>query len=131
MLQVGAAVISQGDTVLVCRRRDTGPHPNKWEFPGGKREHRETLESCVRRELREELAIEARIGNWLWHTCHRYPGQAPIELFFFGISDYRGQVENLAFAEVRWVEVGTLSELDFLEADRELVERLDCGQISV
>src|SRR5262249_56676683 len=110
--------------VLVCQRRPDQPHGNKWEFPGGKREPGESLQECLRRELREELGIEAEIGAEVWRTEHTYPGRAPVALTFFAVVGYRGELENHAFADVRWVETGALQELDFLDADRELIERL-------
>ena len=46
--------------VLVCQRKDVDTFGGFWEFPGGKQELGETLEQCLARELREELAIAAR-----------------------------------------------------------------------
>jgi 8-oxo-dGTP diphosphatase len=131
VLQVAAAVISRGQQILVCQRRADGPHPGKWEFPGGKRRPDESLSECARREIAEELGIEVVVGPELWRTRHQYPNQEPVELFFFLVTAYRASIVNHAFAEVRWVTVGALSELDFLEADRPLVERIDQGEINL
>jgi mutator protein MutT len=128
-MEVAAAVIARAGEVLVCQRRGDGAHPWKWEFPGGKREPGETLEECLRRELREELGIEAEVGREIWRNRHSYPERS-VALFFFHVASFRGTLVNRAFAEVRWVPVGTLSNLDFLDADRPLVERLDRGAIS-
>ena len=129
MVQVAAGVISQGQTVLACQRTNHNDHPGKWEFPGGKREHGEELSDCLQRELREELGIDADVGSELWRTRHTYPGREPVELFFFSITTFHGCLVNHSFANIRWVPVGTLSNLDFLEADRDLVGRLDRGEL--
>lgn len=129
MLQVAAAVIAREDRVLACRRRADSAHPGKWEFPGGKRRPDESLAECLRREIAEELGIEVVVGPELWRTRHQYPNQEPVELFFFLVTAYRGSIVNHAFAEVRWVTAGALSELDFLEADRPLVEQIDRREI--
>ena len=123
-IHVSAGIIAVGGRVLVCQRRPDQPHGNKWEFPGGKREPGESMEECLRRELREELGIEAEIGAEVWRTVHTYPGRAPVALTFFSVPAYRGELQNHTFADVRWVAVAELADLDFLEADRELIDRL-------
>jgi len=123
-VEVAAAIIRQDHRVLACRRRADQPHPHKWEFPGGKREPGESIEECLRRELREELGIDAELGEVVWRTEHTYPGRAPVALVFFAVRGYRGAPVNRAFAEIRWVDVSELGRLDFLDADRELIDRL-------
>jgi len=130
-MDVTAAVITRADLILACQRRAGGPHAGKWEFPGGKREKGETFVQCLRRELREELAIEAEVSTKLWQTDHRYPGRPPIRLFFFHVPRYRGRLVNLAFADMMWVRIGSLGGLDFLEADRRFITRLDRGEIQL
>jgi len=128
-VEVAAAVIARGRSVLACRRRADQPHPDKWEFPGGKREPGETIEQCLQRELREELGIEADLGGIVWRTEHSYAGRPPVALVFFAVHRYRGTLVNHAFAEIRWVDLAELAELDFLDADRELIDRLAGGTI--
>lgn len=122
-VSVAAGVIRAGDRVVVCRRRAHDPHPGKWEFPGGKVEAGETLVECLRRELCEELGIEAAIGRVLWETRYQYAGHRPLVLTFLEITSYSGALSNRCFAEVRWATPGELLDLDFLEADREFVAR--------
>jgi 8-oxo-dGTP diphosphatase len=129
--EVAAAVITSGDLILACRRREEGPHAGKWEFPGGKREEAETLEQCLRRELIEELGIDADVGAELWHTTYTYPGQRTVRIAFFRVPRYRGSPSNLIFADIAWVRRGDLGHLDFLEADREFVEQLDRGKVKL
>ncbi len=124
VVAVSAGVLVSAGRVLVCQRRADQPHPAKWEFPGGKRDPGETMQDCLRRELREELDIEADVGAELWRTEFTYPGRPPVALTFFRVDAYRGAVANRVFAEVRWVEVDELPHLDFLEADREFIALL-------
>ena len=65
MQEVAAGVIrnEKGQVLLCCR---TGRHEGRWEFPGGKREPHESLEQCLRRELREELEIDVEVGQRLY-----------------------------------------------------------------
>ncbi|MDX2170250.1 MAG: (deoxy)nucleoside triphosphate pyrophosphohydrolase [Deltaproteobacteria bacterium] len=124
VIQVSAGILLRGDGVLACQRAAHQSHPGKWEFPGGKREAGESIEDCMRRELEEELGIEATIGRELWRTAHTYPGRPTVELVFFRIDAFKGEPVNRVFAEIRWMAVARLGELDFLAADRELIARL-------
>ena len=126
---VVAAIIERGGRVLVSQRGPGVGHPGRWEFPGGKREPGESLERCLERELDEELGITVRVGRRVWTTRHQYPGRAPVELHFFLVHADGQTLQNHTFADVRWIPIGELSQLDFLDADRPLVERLDRGEI--
>ena len=121
---VSAGVLVSAGRVLVCQRRADQPHASKWEFPGGKRDPGETMAECLRRELREELGIEAEVGAELWRTEFTYAGRPPVALTFFRVDAYRGAIANRVFADVRWVEIDELPHLDFLEADRAFIARL-------
>lgn len=66
---VVAALIFRRDTVLLARRID-GSLAGYWEFPGGKVEQGETHQQALARELKEELLIDARIGNWIGESEH-------------------------------------------------------------
>ena len=123
-VHVSAGILVRAGQVLACQRRADRSHPGKWEFPGGKREAGETMAECLRRELREELGIEAEVGSELWRTEHTYPGRPTVALVFFRVDRFAGAARNLEFAEIRWVDLADLAGLDFLDADRELIARL-------
>ena len=130
-IEVVAGVIVRDGCVLVCQRPPGGHHPGKWEFPGGKVEPSESLERALRRELHEELNIDVKAGPVLWRTEHQYPGRERFALTFLLVSEYEGVPANGAFAVVRWVPIGTLSQYDFLEGDREFVEQVERGTIQL
>ncbi len=129
LVQVTAGVIVHDGTVLVCQRPPGGHHPGKWEFPGGKVESGESLEAGMRRELQEELGIDAVVGPVLWRTQHQYPGRDPFVLTFFAIPSYTGTLTNRCFAAIRWVAVTALDQVNFLEGDREFVAQLRSGRV--
>jgi len=103
--------------------------PLKWEFPGGKIEEGEQPRDALRRELEEELGIEATIGNEVARIQHRYANGGSVELRFFEVRNYQGELENRIFREIRWVKRKELLELDFLDADRSLVQDLAAGKL--
>lgn len=131
MLQVTAGILVDRGRVLACQRAAGADHAGKWEFPGGKRESGETLQECLRRELAEELGIEARVGSEVWRMKYRYPGREALELVFYAVAEMRGTVRNRCFAAFRWVPIGSLSGLEFLAADRAVIEALDGGDLVV
>ena len=129
MVRVTAGIIKDGERVLVCQRRRGAAFELKWEFPGGKVEDGEEQAACLARELREELAIEATIGPEVYRTSHRYANGFHVELFFYRVERFHGSPENKGFEAVRWVSHAELPGLDFLEADRELVDLLAAGRL--
>ncbi len=129
MKRVVAALILDRDQILACQRTRHQPMPLKWEFPGGKIEEGEQPRDALRRELEEELGIEASIGDEVARIQHEYASGGIVELRFYAVNTYRGEIENRIFRDVRWVQRRELAQLDFLEADRELVKDLAAGKI--
>jgi len=127
--QVVAAVIVRGGRVLICQRTIHQALPLKWEFPGGKIEAGETAEAALKRELQEELGIDAEVGRKLATVCHRYHQDSEFELHFFLVERYSGDPINMIFKEIRWEELAKLPQYDFLEADLRFVRDLAAGKI--
>lgn len=125
---VTAGIIVEGDRILICQRHRADAYGLQWEFPGGKVRDGEDLKASLRRELAEELAIDAEIGKEVFRLRHRYPDRY-VEVVFFSVKTYRGEVRNRVFEAIAWAPRGKLIEYRFLEADRELVERITRGEI--
>jgi 8-oxo-dGTP diphosphatase len=129
MKRVVAALILRDDKVLVCQRTRYQTMPLKWEFPGGKIESGEQPRDALRRELDEELGIDATIGEEVARIRHDYKNGAAVELRFYAVREYRGEIENRIFKDMRWARPSELPALDFLEADLGLVRNLVEGKI--
>jgi 8-oxo-dGTP diphosphatase len=129
MKQVTAALIVREDKLLICQRTRHQALPLKWEFPGGKIEHGEQPRDALLRELEEELGIRAQIGDEVARLRHTYPGGGAVELRFFEVRAFTGEIENRIFNEVRWAARAELPAYDFLEADRKLVRDIAAGKI--
>ena len=127
MILVTAGILTDGERLLVCQRKAGSRFGLKWEFPGGKVEAGESPEGCLRRELAEELAIEAEVGPEIYRIDHQYPGGFAVRLLFFRVLGYTGTPVNRAFERLAWVRREDLAGYDFLDADRDLVERLACA----
>jgi 8-oxo-dGTP diphosphatase len=120
---VAAALIERDGRVLIGRRK-AGRFAGKWEFPGGKIEEGETPETCLKRELREELDIDAQIGPFFLSTVYPYR-HATIELLTYRARIISGEISLRDHTEVRWVAVGDLRRYDFPEADEAIIEALE------
>jgi 8-oxo-dGTP diphosphatase len=127
MKRVVAAVIEQDGKLLVCQRTRHQTMPLKWEFPGGKIEEGEQPRDALRRELEEELGIQAKIGHEIARVQHTYPNGAAVELRFFIVREYDGEIENRIFRDLQWSAPEALPSYDFLEADASLVKDLAAG----
>jgi 8-oxo-dGTP diphosphatase len=124
-IRVVAAVVRRGDVLLVTRRPDRPGRPGQWEFPGGKVEPGEGEEEALRRELREELGCDARVGELLLRHTHRYP-DLEVELAFYACALAAGaEPAPIGVAEIAWARIGTLASYDFLEADRAVLAELE------
>ncbi|MGA7382210.1 MAG: (deoxy)nucleoside triphosphate pyrophosphohydrolase [Terriglobales bacterium] len=129
MKQVVAALIVKDDKVLVCQRTRHQTMPLKWEFPGGKIETGEQPRDALRRELDEELGIDATIGEEIERIRHTYKTGNSVELRFYVVRDYAGNIENRIFREIRWATRAELPNFDFLEADVKLVKDVAEGKV--
>ena len=126
--QVVAALIFKDDLILVCQRTRHQTMPLKWEFPGGKIEEGEQPRDALRRELNEELGIDATIGEEVARIRHEYRNGSAVELRFYAVREYKGEIENRIFKDMRWATRPDLASFDFLEADLQLVRELAEGK---
>lgn len=129
MKRVVAALIMQKGKILVCQRTRHQTMPLKWEFPGGKIETGEQPRDALRRELDEELGIDAKIGEEVARIQHKYKNGGAVELRFYVVHEFKGELENRIFRDVQWSDRKKLPSFDFLDADLQLVTDLAAGKI--
>lgn len=130
MITVVAALIQSDGKLLVCQRKRGTSFAMMWEFPGGKVKPGETLEQALVRELEEELGTKATVGSEVYRAQHRYAELSDaIELIFFNVHLDPQKVRNLVFEEILWRDPPSLPELNFLPADKELIEKLASGAL--
>ncbi len=112
---VGAAIV-QGGACLVAQRSATMSEPLKWEFPGGKPEPGEDPRAALAREIREELAVEVTVGEWLGRGTSVVAGRR-IELDVYLAGLVEGEVELAEHADYGWFTAGEIASLDWAAAD--------------
>jgi 8-oxo-dGTP diphosphatase len=130
MLTVVAGLIEAEGKILACQRRRGDTFELMWEFPGGKLQAGETAAEGLARELLEELGVEARVGEEVFRTRHRYAEmREEIELIFFAAVVDPAAISNIVFESMEWRAPESLGELNFLPADREFVGKLGRREI--
>jgi 8-oxo-dGTP diphosphatase len=126
---VAAGLIVRNGEVLIGQRRPDQPMALMWEFPGGKIEAGESPEEALARELDEELGIRAIIGPRVTRVRHNYRHGGAVDLQFFAVHEFAGEIESRIYHQVRWVRLEDLSGYDFLAADRGLIRDLAAGKL--
>ena len=114
--EVAAGILIAGDRVLIARRQERDHQGGRWEFPGGKRHAGETVEDCLRREMREEIGLGITVGP-LWRALtHVYPDRR-VSIYFYLCERLDGEPVAIECDEIRWVEPAALTALPFVEGD--------------
>ncbi|MBC6938280.1 MAG: A/G-specific adenine glycosylase [Chloroflexi bacterium] len=110
--------------LLIAQRPLDGLLGGLWEFPGGKQEPGETLPDCLKRELREELAIEVEVGDLFVVVRHAFT-HFRITLHAFTCRWRGGPPRAIGVRDWAWVAPGELHDYSFGKADREVIKALE------
>ena len=126
-LQVGAGVIVEDGAFLITRRMDDTHQGGLWEFPGGKRHDDETIEDCVRREIREELDLDVEVGPPLKVVRYAY-SFFTVELHFFRCTIRSGDPVAIGCQDFEWVTPDQLAQYEFPPANHPIINMLREGR---
>ena len=123
LIEVSAGLVFRDGKLLITQRHANAHLGGLWEFPGGKRECNETFESCLARELREELGIEVMVGELIETVEHEYP-EKRVRLKFYRCHWRAHEPRALGCPAWKWVAQEELTEFQFPAADARLLEAL-------
>jgi 8-oxo-dGTP diphosphatase len=120
---VVTALIRRNGKILVGRRPEGGALPDVWEFPGGKIEAKEAPEEALRRELQEELGIEADIGKLQFAGTFTY-GRRGLLFLFYEVKFWKGEVKAEHHTDLQWVSPKDLKDLALPDANRAFLDKI-------
>ncbi len=123
MKEVAAAIAMSEGKVLVTRRAAGQKLAGYWEFPGGKLEPGEDVQTCIERELQEELGVSSTAGEVLTISDYSYPGGA-ISLIAIKVSLHSSDFTLTVHDKYAWKAPGELLELNLSPADIPIAEKL-------
>ncbi len=123
-LGVVAAVIRKEEKVLLGLRPAGSSLPDLWEFPGGKIESGESPPEALKRELQEELGINAQIGKLIFAGTHTY-GKNGIILLFYEVKYWKGPITPNHHKDLKWYTPKEIHKLDLPEANKKMLAGLN------
>jgi 8-oxo-dGTP diphosphatase len=124
MTEVAVAILRKNKKFLICQRKQGGRYALKWEFPGGKLEVGESVEQCLRRELREELSIEIHSIEQIETLAAYYEDGGMFNVSYCFVSGFDGEPCNNVFEQIRWVTLLELKQMDILDGNKPFIATL-------
>ena len=121
-IEVAAAIILDREKIFATQR-GYGEFKGGWEFPGGKIEQGETPEQALKREIREELDTEIEVGELFDTVEYDYP-TFHLTMHCFLCTVTSGKLVLKEHEAAKWLTRDTLDSVDWLPADKGLIERL-------
>ena len=123
VIPCGVGIIRDGRRFLISQRNAGDTLGSRWEFPGGKKNPKESFEDCVARETKEELGIEVAVGKKFMEVRKKY-GKKVVWLNFYLCSHRAGRPRAIDCQRVLWADVGELKNFDFPPANERVIEKL-------
>ena len=122
-IEVVAAIIHDGEGRIFATQRGYGDYKDYWEFPGGKMESGEMPEKALRREIWEELETRIVVERLVKTVEWDYP-QFHLTMHCYWCHVESGQLTLKEHEAARWLNKEQLYSVDWLPADRSLIEIL-------
>ncbi len=122
-IEVVAGIIKDSNKIFATQR-GYGEFKDGWEFPGGKMEPGETPQEALARELKEELAVDVKVGEFLCTVDYDYP-TFHLTMHCFYCSVIGGELTLLEHEASKWLKMTELHSVNWLPADVEVVAALE------
>lgn len=122
-IPVVTGLIRKGSKILVGQRPLGHTLAGQWEFPGGKIERNESPEEALIRELREELGIDAEVGDLKLSCTHTF-GDTGIVILFFEVLFWKGEPKAVHHMDLKWIEPEEMQTLPIPDANRRILHRI-------
>lgn len=123
IIHVVCSIFEKNGKILICRRKEGLKNEGKWEFPGGKVIDGESMLKALRREIKEELNVDIKIGD-LVSKVKYFEGK--FTLLAYRCEALRPIISSNDHDKLQWVSREDILNYDLLDADviitRELLE---------
>lgn len=123
MIDVVAAIIKDGERVLIARKKIGKPLAGYWEFPGGKIEIGESPENALKRELKEEMEIEIKVGTYVGESIYDY-GNTQVALKGYICNLENGEIRLKDHDRYRWIKIEDINNYTLAPADIPLANNI-------
>lgn len=122
-IPVVTGLIRKNGKVLLGQRPVGETLAGAWEFPGGKIEQGESPQEALKRELQEEIGVDAEIGELKLAHTHSY-GERGVLLLFYDVNFWKGEPKTIYHDDLRWAEPEELEKIQIPEANRNILTKL-------
>ena len=122
-IPVVTGLLRKNGKILLGLRPQGESLAGSWEFPGGKIDQGESPEFALKRELDEEIGVEAEIGKLRYVHTHSY-GERGVLLLFYDVNFWKGEPKTIYHEELKWAEPEDLNILQIPEANRNILHHL-------
>ena len=123
-------ILDSRQNILIALRPEDSHKGGLWEFPGGKVEQGEQVETALSRELYEELGLESISCRPLIEIRHDYPDKSVL-LDVWWVDSFTGQPEGKEGQPIKWVNTSELPDYAFPEANKPIIHAVQVGLESV
>jgi A/G-specific adenine glycosylase len=120
---VTAAVVIEDHKVFLAQRPSNRLLGGLWEFPGGKLQEGEDLQTCLKREIKEELAVDTEVDRAFGIYKHAYT-HFRVTLHAFCCHFLNGSPQALEAQDIRWVPFNELQSYPMGKIDRQIARQL-------
>lgn len=106
--------------IFIAKRQMVGDMGGRWEFPGGKIEEGEDLETAVVREMQEEFGVTVKVGRKITSgsfTHKEKPCTLDVLEVKFPHDGMEKRFELTEHTDYKWADLDSIPQLDFVDSD--------------
>ena len=124
MINVVAAVIKKNNYYFIAQRNRNKHFAYHWEFPGGKVDNQETFENALKREIKEELAINIRILHHI--ASEKYKDEKiDVNVHYFLCESLNENIILSEHEDMKWLQKYDLTQFKMAPGDTKIIKYLE------
>jgi len=124
MIDVVAAVIKRNNYYFIAQRNRNKHFAYHFEFPGGKVDNQETFENALKREIKEELAINIKILHFIASEKHK-DDKIDVNVHYFLCKSLDENIILSEHEDMKWVQKNDLTKFKMAPGDSKIIKYLE------